>query len=449
MKRWTFRGSSHFAFIGVLLFFSFSGSNVFLSFFKDQYKDNLIYFQERKKGSETYTPYCESFSHLNSTLLYSKVVSDVESYNSDIKPEDKSKILAGEFPKTRFTKHVLSIVDAIDLEDIEEKCNRNFYFTLNTPFSTPSNIFCGGMRNSRMVPWWCQVFNQIFSSEKQWPSNSPFPGVLPSNLTFAISKDDFSNPKKEGYTCLANSSPFGEHAIINFLEIQRLQDKTSYPILNWTQKCTTPIWRGSAWREGGRINKEQESTVLQQVLSKSTRIQAVIFSKENPDLLDARISNSKNGVMSETSLWERNVTNGLDQLLPLHSIPSQEYYTQYQSALVLCGRGLAAAFRTPIHLSTATAVILQKCPYEEWYHPYMIPWKHYIPLDHELTNLSQTMVWIRQNPQKVYKIAMEGRQFYEQYLSFQRSYEHIYELVYRLALLSSKKNITYLLPPGT
>ena len=68
----------------------------------------------------------------------------------------------------------------------------------------------------------------------------------------------------------------------------------------------------------------------------------------------------------------------------------------------------------------------------------MIPWKHYIPLDQDLVNISETMQWIRRNPQKVYEIGLNGKEFYDKYLCFECNYEHIYELLYRMALLTPK-----------
>jgi CRISPR/Cas system-associated protein Cas10 (large subunit of type III CRISPR-Cas system) len=43
------------------------------------------------------------------------------------------------------------------------------------------------------------------------------------------------------------------------------------------------------------------------------------------------------------------------------------------------------------------------------------------------------MRWIQENPEKVKKIAENGRQFYLDYLDFERNEEHIYEFLYRLA----------------
>lgn len=426
----------------VLLLLSYFASNLTLSIVRPKQDEAYYAAQLTEKNQSAAnplrSPHCESFTSQDTGTLYAAPVSDVLSYASDITADHREGILGGNFPSTRFTKHVESILKVMDLENMEESCKWNFYFTVDRPYSKPSRILCTGMKRSRQVPWWCKVFNELFESN---PSNLQLSPILPSNASLAISTDDYNEVIEEGYTCLANSSPLGAYTITNFLELQRMAERTTYPSLNWTKRCNIPIWRGSAWREPGRIAGDDESMVLEEALRLSTRMQAVQFSKEHPNLLDASISDERNGFMNEKHLWMRNATNGLHKLLPTHHIPPQEYYTQYQTALVLCGRG--AAFRTPIHLSTETAVVLQTCPYEEWYHSYMAPWENYIPLDQNLQNLSLTLEWIRDHPEEVQTIAAKGRQFYEDYLSFQRNYDHFYEFLYRLALVMSRTNTTF------
>ncbi|CAJ1906341.1 unnamed protein product [Cylindrotheca closterium] len=389
-------------------------------------------------SSSTQHQRCQRLDIAQIKHIYDDHVVDSLSYSSDISEKDADRIKGGDFPTTRFTPHIESILNDIDLEGVEDGCKWKFYFTVDRPLSKPSKIFCMGMKRSRQVPWACKIFNNLFDESS---GNHPFPSILPSNLTIAISTDDFSDVEKEGFKCFASSSAGGRFTITNFLELQRMADNTAHPIISFDERCTTPIWRGSAWREPGPINAQDDSTILEQVAQKSTRIRTVLYSKKHPGLLDARISDSKNGLMMEKGLWINNATNGLNKVLPIQSIPPSEYYTQFQTALVLCGRG--AAFRTPIHLSTKTAVVLQTCPYQEWYQEYMIPWEHYIPLDQDLRNLSETMEWVRDHPAELESIAKNGRQLYVEYLSFQRNYDHFFELFYRLAILSAERNIAF------
>ena len=129
----------------------------------------------------------------------------------------------------------------------------------------------------------------------------------------------------------------------------------------------------------------------------------------------------------------------MEKLYPVDSfIAREDYYTQYQVAVVLGGIG--AAFRTSIHLSTETAVVLQEWQFKEWFTPMMKPYEHYIPLAEDLSDLYETMHWVKENPTKVRQIAKSGKLFYERYLSFEKNQEHIAELAFRMALLKSERD---------
>jgi len=126
--------------------------------------------------------------------------------------------------------------------------------------------------------------------------------------------------------------------------------------------------------------------------------------------------------------------NCTNSILPFNSVPKEQYYTEYRVAVVFGGIG--AAFRTSIHLSTGTAVVMSTYQYEEWFLKLMTPYINYIPLD---KNMTKTMCWIKNNPKKVYEIGKQGQEFYEKYLSFEQNQEHIYELLYRLALEKERR----------
>ena len=164
---------------------------------------------------------------------------------------------------------------------------------------------------------------------------------------------------------------------------------------------------------------------------------AVSWSYQHPTLLDAKSAPKRKDLKLDA--WKDNATNGLDHLLPFDSIPREDYYTKYQVALVLGGIG--AAFRFALHLSTGTAVVYQDFFREEWFVPYMTPYEHYIPLAQDLSNLTETMEWVRDHPEEVRRIGEAGRQFYVDYLSLEGTQEHIYELLYRLSLKQHREDV--------
>ena len=417
-------------------------------------------------NSGTDRPHCPNFDSPPRDLSWEEVYS--LEWNGTPAISNQIEGSFPNFPTTQFTSHVQQLVRLIDLEEMETECTWKFQLTVDKPYTVPFDLSCQGKARQRMVPWWCTVLERLFqhhNDTKAEPhrrsanllstSGEILIPVLPRSVTLAVSSDDYYKKKplkKRGkqrsrkevapYTCLANSSPNGTFAITNFLEVQRMADATAYPILPWHERCSLPVWRGSAWmlsRSGTEYDTGYKDTypVLHEALRDCLRCRAVEFSNRHLDLLDAKFGDPKNGffhpsVKQFADWWKQNSTNGLDRLLPIHYIPPSEYYSHFQVALVLCGLG--AAFRTPIHLSTSTAVVLQECDNHEWYHPWFKSWEHYIPLQNDLSNLEEILMWIRTHPDDVHEIAQRGRQFYEKYLSFQRNYEHFYELSFRMAL---------------
>lgn len=79
-------------------------------------------------------------------------------------------------------------------------------------------------------------------------------------------------------------------------------------------------------------------------------------------------------------------------------------------------------------------MVLQSFPYEEWYVRFMRPFVEYVPLAGDLSNLTETLEWVRDNDGRVREIARAGREFYRRYLSYAAMEEFFYELAFRLAL---------------
>ena len=129
----------------------------------------------------------------------------------------------------------------------------------------------------------------------------------------------------------------------------------------WEQRSSVPIWRGTPWTgiQSGEVEllltrEQKNANILQHILQKggnnqTRRIDAVLFSREHPHLLNAKFykTNPYHSRIPVKS-WQANATDGLYQLLPLDPIPASDYYSNHQVALVL--GGLGAAFRTTRHL---------------------------------------------------------------------------------------------------
>jgi len=335
------------------------------------------------------------------------------------------------FPVTRFTPHVMELVNQYNFSNIN-KCTVRFDLTITQDPSRPIvNCTNTNKRGLYVSDSWCTILKCIF-----W--NNAKKRTLPYNVSFAVSALDFlwDNTKK---ACIGSSNDGGEFCLTNFLEMKMMANNLRYSNLAWQNRSSIPIFRGAPWVDEdlyADLDMTNESSIYSQVLDMSPRLKAVDYSFHNPTLLNARVHQGPNLRIRNDSIWCKNSTTGLHKLLEYDRIPDRQYYENHQVALVLCGIG--AAFRTSSHFSVSTAIVLQDCDKKEWFTGMLTPFEHFIPLERDLRDLDEKLKWIRDNPGDVRVIAKNGRQFYIDYLSFERNEEHIYEFVYRLASAKEK-----------
>jgi len=403
-----------------LLVFSFACLAAFIPSVQWKLKTSAVSVRKKTEGTSSSTVQTDA------TNITRQAAFDGPSQSDDGRKNVKSSAnSSGSFPITEFTPHVQQLLDLVNLEG---GCGSTITLTVSTPNSVPA-ITCTRKEKGQIdlvLNSWCEVLKRIYLEKQR---------VLPFNVSLSFSRADRMQAHKHEYRCFESSAVNGEMCLMNFLEMDRMAKGIEYPIIPWENRSRIPIWRGTPWVRKGTDVKDL-SKVVENALSRSPRLSSVAWSLEHPELLDAKIGNL--GRLENKELyWQQRNINGMDKLYPGPSfIPQEDYYTRYQVALVLGGFG--AAFRTSIHLSTETAVVLQEFEFKEWFTPMMKPFEHYIPLSEDLSDLDERMHWVAEHPEDVHQIARNGRKFYERYLSFEKNEEHIAELAYRMALLTKE-----------
>jgi hypothetical protein len=353
------------------------------------------------------------------------------------------------YPETKYTQHIkelLHVIDDVTLHlpddatnpwpfDPHKYCTLGYHIFVDKPYSPPTVIEC----NPDNV--WCKFFLRLFEDSKR---------ILPYNVSVGESQADMIKTSSMAWgQCFASSGPGGGFSMNNFQDAKaQIEDynssATGYVHMHnrkWEKRYRVPVFRGHPRMPNRPIWEKDPSRCPNGPKNNvengeyGHRARAVLFSLDNPNLLNARVSNAWH------SCLVYNATNGMDRVFgwgkhkrdDLLQIPSSDYYTDYQVALVLAGIG--AAFRTTTHLSAGQAVVLQRFYFEEWFVPYMTPWENYIPLKEDLSDLKEIMEWVRKNVKKVKSIAENGKKFYDEWLSFPQTNEHWHELLWRLSEL--------------
>jgi len=369
-----------------------------------------------------------------------------------------SKILTNKtFPDTKFTPHVKEIIAHAEMKMDEglqgvgmgywpeKKCEESYRIIVDAPYTAPSKIECGLRNPFRKFNTFCKFLRTILFANKT--------RILPSNVTIGVSIRDMEIRDK--YNCLGSSARNGAFTMTNFqdIEIQVMNsEKTSFvhAHVSWEDRRTIPVFRGRLYYNKSQKNiKNLEK--CPHVKELGPRAKAAYFSSDHPELLDATVSTKKH------PCFFKNATNGMDRIfrwgaykndksLSPSYIEPEDYYSKYQTSVVLGGIG--AAFRTARHLSAGQAVVLQDFQYEEWYFSLMTPYEHYIPLKRDLSDLKEVMEWVREHPSEVKKIAEKGKQFYWDYLSFEQTENHWFELLWKLSLSIRDKGVLLTWPNG-
>jgi hypothetical protein len=352
----------------------------------------------------------------------------------NLSPEYAPQVAASKFlpPITQFTDHVMEIVTTYSPPPTHNStCDLHMHFILDKPNSIP-RIECTGQRAPEDGFFWCPVVKYILQNK-----------TIPNNVSIGFQAGDFYDTNM-GDTCLSNSNTKGLLCVPNMEEISAM-DRTKgnwheygkprrgiRPVKPWQDRDRRPVFRGTAWwpADWKGVQKACIKNVSDVILLpklNTTRFQAVMFSQQHPELLNARFHEYDINMpgMKDTCYPRLNKT------MPEDSIPSHLYYHNYQTALVL--NGIGAAFRMTRHFEYQQAVMLQAYKHEEWFTKYLLPWVHYVPVAEDLSDLQERLEWVRDHSEEMRVIAENGRKFFIQHLTFERNAEHIYELVYRLS----------------
>ena len=90
---------------------------------------------------------------------------------------------------------------------------------------------------------------------------------------------------------------------------------------------------------------------------------------------------------------------------------------QAQYKYLIDVRGYSWTDRVKVLFHLGRPVFLVDRPYKEWYFDKLIPWKHYIPIKEDLSNLVESYEYMESHPEKYEEICNNMQEFADKYLS--------------------------------
>lgn len=115
--------------------------------------------------------------------------------------------------------------------------------------------------------------------------------------------------------------------------------------------------------------------------------------KENPQLLDA-------GIAGYFFFQEKEKELGKAKLMGFFDFFKYKYQVNVD--------GTVAVYRYPYLMLGDSLVLKQDLPYYEHFYVALGPWKHYVPIKRNLSDLLEKVKWAKENDEEAKKITKEG-----------------------------------------
>ncbi|XP_027961805.1 protein O-glucosyltransferase 3 isoform X3 [Eumetopias jubatus] len=158
--------------------------------------------------------------------------------------------------------------------------------------------------------------------------------------------------------------------------------------------------------------------------SREERLQLVQLSKENPELLDA-------GITGYFFFQEKEKELGKAKLIGFFDFFKYKYQVNVD--------GTVAAYRYPYLMLGDSLVLKQDSTYYEHFYMALKPWKHYVPIKRNLSDLLEKVKWAKENDEEAKKIAKEGQLAARELLQPHRVYCYYYRVLQKYAERQSSR----------
>lgn len=176
--------------------------------------------------------------------------------------------------------------------------------------------------------------------------------------------------------------------------------------VEWSKRLPTAIFRGGS--TGCGTTKDTNPRLKLAYLSKITKVE------DGYPLLDAGITKwNLRPRKHQGNLYLQTID--INKEAPLVKYLTAQEQCNYKYIINVDGH--VTAFRLSLELSMGSVILLGDSEYTIWFMKYLEPYKHYIPIKKDLSNLVEIIRWCRKNDEQCKKISENAKIFYLKYLN--------------------------------
>jgi hypothetical protein len=215
---------------------------------------------------------------------------------------------------------------------------------------------------------------------------------------------------------MSTSDRFADIAIPNHNDWARIQSKDSkwfpastsgdfsdsFDEVGWDDKVPIAIFRGASTGKGVTI-------------ATNPRLKASFISyKGDGTLLDAGITSWN---LRLRKLENSRKLQTIDhKSLPFGLVPYKAFKDQAKNKYILHIAGHVSAFRLSMELATRSVVLKVASQWKVWYEDKLAEYVHFVPVKSDLSDLLTQIEWCKEHDDECRQIALNARDFYEDFL---------------------------------
>jgi glycosyl transferase family 90 len=252
------------------------------------------------------------------------------------------------------------------------------------------------------------------------------------NLDFILTLNDYNNFPNTHFPIMAygkNDHISKDIMMPDFIALNDYtmglgNNKVSDPLWEqypWELKEKKAFWRGAT--TGGYFKSDNWFSF--------PRTQLALFSLQRPDLLDAKITSV---VQAESDVFQILADHHL-----LGNFVSISDHLNYRYLIDVDGNGWTVPRCFWVLLSNSL-LLKQTSEWVLWYSKGLIPFKHYIPVTSEASDIFEKIEWAINHDDEAKQISMEATRFARNDLSLESTYMYFYKVLIEYAKIQNLCN---------
>jgi len=161
------------------------------------------------------------------------------------------------------------------------------------------------------------------------------------------------------------------------------------------------------------------------------RLQLILLSKKFPELIDAGITKWNTRPRKEFGKEFLTTIDYNKYNLSLSNFLTPEEQSKYKYIINVDGH--VSAYRLSLELNYGSVILLSDSKYRLWFKNLLKPFKHYVPIKKDLSDLIEKINWCNQNQKECEEIIKNCKKFYKKYLSKNSMLDYLQNLFIKIS----------------